>query len=112
MVGRITEGVLAVLQVVEYVELDQDSVRFHQSLLLSLLTEPTETVVREVFSRIAPLPHLKKLRDALLVFTRHYVATERKGGQGGGGGGHQAGSLLKQRVRMVEQIFREPDQLR
>lgn len=93
----------------DYGELDEGSVQFHRGLLFSLLTEPTEAVVRETFSRIAPLPHLKKLRDALLFFIKHYVAEDLTE-QGSGGEGDQ--TLVKQRIKMVEHAFRAPDQLR
>lgn len=88
--------------------------QFHRQLLLSLLTEPTEAVVRETFSRLAPLPHLKKLRDSLLFFIKHYVTEGSTGQEGGsgqeGGGGKQ--TLAKQRSKIVEYTFRAPDQLR
>ncbi len=83
--------------------------QFYKQLFRSLLTEPAEGVVREMFARLSPLPHLRKLQDSLLLFLTHYVVVavevpsatatvvESKGG---------GGSLLRERAGMVEQILR------
>lgn len=92
---------LSILKVVDFTELDEESGQFHSGLLSALLTEPAEAVVREVFSRISPLPHLKKLRDSVLLFCKHYVAMET---------GSQ--SLVNQRIMLIEHTFRAPEQLR
>lgn len=94
--------------------MDDISVQFHKSLLLSLLTEPPEPVVREAFSRITPLPHLKKLRDTLLIFIKHYVTISGKQGEKGerGEGRSRDKGVVNHRVKIVEHIFRAPEQLR
>ena len=86
---------------VDFAELDRVSVKFYGSFLQSLLTVPSRDVVLEVFSRVAPLPHLKKLRDSLLIFIKHYVANKGEG----------PGSMLSQRIKMVEHAFRASGQL-
>lgn len=86
---------------VEFSELDKHGVSFFKRLLKSLISEPSEAVVREVFARIAPLPHLKKLRDGLLVFIMHYISEEVRGGGEEGGEG-----TISQRIQMVEHILR------
>lgn len=67
---------------------------------------PSRGVVLEVFSRVVPLPHLKKLRDSLLIFIKHYVADTGEGQEEEGPGG-----MLSQRIKMVEHAFRAPSQL-
>ena len=81
------------LQVVEFTELDDTESTFYKSLFLLLLTEPSEGVVTQVFSRIASLPNLKKLRDGLLVFLNHYLGSEEE---------VQENSVLLERLRLVE----------
>lgn len=94
----------AFFQSVDFVELDKCGIKFFKHLLHSLLTEPSEGVVRGVFTRIAPLPHLKKLRDSLLVFIRHFVATSRTEGT-------LNESAISQRITMVEHTLRAEQQL-
>ena len=89
-------------------ELEQVGMQFHQTLLRSLLTEPSEAEVRDAFSRIAPLPHLHKLRDSLLVFIRHFVAVKMDGPSKK----DKNAALINQRIKMVEHVFKAPDQLR
>jgi len=81
------------LQIVEFTELTKTESAFYKSLFLTLLTEPSEGVVTQVFSRIAPLPNLKKLRDGLLVFLNHYFGSEEE---------TRENSVVLERLRLVE----------
>ena len=98
----------------DFASLDDASVQFYKALLQSILTEPPEAAVREAFSRIAPLPHLKKLKDTLLVFIKHFVATSAAAGEKRERveGRNREKGVANQRIKMVEHIFRSPDQLR
>ena len=90
---------------IEFTELDKVSIKFFKRLLHSLLSEPSEAVVRDVFTRVAPLPHLKRLRDSLLVFLTHYVwVGEREGERG-------AREVVNQRIKMVELALRTDEPL-
>ena len=82
------------MQVVEFTELSKVGVHFYKSLITSLLCDHSEENVRDMFSRIAPLPHLKPLRDKLLIFIKHYLVTGNTKG------------LIIERFRVVERSMR------
>lgn len=85
----------------EFTELNKAGIKFFKRFLQCLLTDPSEAVVRDVFARVAPLPHLKKLRDSLLVFLTHYVGRGDAEGQAG-----RTSVTINQRIKMVEHALR------
>ncbi len=61
---------------------------------------PTVFPHRAVFARIAPLPHLKALRDQLMVFIKHFL-TER------GTHAHRGTTVsINDRIKIAEQALR------
>ena len=75
---------------VDFAELSKVGVSFYKTLITTLLCDHSEETVRDMFSRIAPLPHLKPLRDKLLIFIKHYIVTQN------------TKDLITQRLRIVE----------
>ena len=73
--------------------------RFYKSLLSSLLLDNSEEVVCSLFSRVAPLPHLKALRDELLVFMKHFLNTS-------GSTPAESGVDISERIRVAERAMR------
>lgn len=82
--------------------MNKQEIKFFKSLLLSLLSESSEAELKDMLMRISPLPHLKKLRDSLLVFINHFVAdTATSTGQ------ENTDSLhTQQRIKIAEHILR------
>ena len=85
---------------VEFVELGPVGVKFYKSLLTSLLCEPTEDKLVAIFTRVTPLPHLKALRDKLLIFLKHYLGSKKSSSE-----------LLSKRLEIVEKIMRTDSHL-
>ncbi len=57
----------------EFSELDKAKLKLMKKLLNRLLTQYPDHVVGDVFSRIAPFPKLKMLREGLKLFMNHFL---------------------------------------
>ena len=58
---------------VEFSELDKGKLKLMKRVLHKLLTQYPEYVITDVFSRIAPFPKLKLLREGLKLFMNHFL---------------------------------------
>ncbi len=66
---------------------------------------------RAMFVRLAPLPHLKSLRDQLVVFIKHFL-TEKKGVRDTARTGTRgSGVSVNERIKVAEHAMRTESNL-
>jgi len=65
---------LAILKVVNFVELDKPSVKFFTRLFRQLLSGYSTEITRNIFERISTAKELASLRQSLRIFIKHFVA--------------------------------------
>lgn len=53
--------------------MDKGKLKFMKKVLYQVLTQYPDYVVTDVFSRIAPFPKLKVLREGLKLFMNHFL---------------------------------------
>ena len=66
------------LQVVEFSELDKGKLKLMKKVLHQLLTQYPDYVLSDVFTRIAPFPKLKMLREGLSLFMNHFLLKSKR----------------------------------
>lgn len=93
---------LGVLRVVEFSEMDKVGLYFFRKLLTSILCDYSEDVCVAVFTRILPLPNLKALKDALMLFVHHFLKLSSEEDRDIKSSSLSAKRLLSERIRIVE----------
>lgn len=64
---------LAILKVVNFVELEKPSIKLFTDLFHHVLLNYSADIIRSVFERISALPDLASLRQNLRIFIKHFV---------------------------------------
>lgn len=68
------------MQVIEFSELDKGKLKLMKKVLHKLLTQYPDYVINDVFTRIAPFPKLKMLREGLYLFMNHFLLKSKSKG--------------------------------
>ncbi|CAH3015813.1 unnamed protein product [Porites evermanni] len=99
---------LAILKVVNFVELDKPSVRLFTSLFRHLLLDYSTDITRNVFERISTVQGLSTLRQSLRIFIKHFVGK----GKISKTSKTDKHTELKERLQLVDSILGASDRIK
>lgn len=94
---------ISVLKVVEFGQLDKETLRLMRQIMLGILMTSDEDVCKQIFVRIAPSAKLKGFKDGIRLFMHHFLV--RGASKGKGALPADEIELLRTRVQMVDQIL-------
>lgn len=87
---------LAILKVVNFVELDKPSVKLFTHLFRQLLSGYSTEITRNIFERISTVKELASFRQSLRIFIKHFVAKS-------------SSTDVKERLNLVDSILGASD---